>query len=183
MGDPKKKHKKYRTPERPYDQSRIMEELRLLGTYGLRNKKELWRHRTMLRNFQRISRATLSMESEKRTREERFFLSKMHTLGLVQTNASLDDVLGMRIEDILERRLQTLVYRNRMASSLFQARQLIVHGHIAVEDRIVSSPSYIVKREEENKISYAPSSPLATGSHPLRQEMVALQRGKEEERG
>jgi len=182
MGDPKKKHKKYRTPERPYDQSRIMDELRLLGTYGLRNKKELWRHRTILRNSQRISRAILSMESEERVQEERNLLNKMHIFGLVQRNASLDDVLGMKIEDILERRLQTLVYRNRMASSFFQARQLIVHGHIAVEDRIVSSPSFIVKREEENKIGYASSSPLAVGNHPLRQEIDALLSSEERRR-
>jgi small subunit ribosomal protein S4 len=175
MGDPKRQHKKYKTPETPYDEARIMDELKLLGIYGLRNKKELWRHRTMLRNFRQISRAVLSMDPERRAQGEGEFMRKMYTLGLIKKDASLEDILGLRIEDILERRLQTLVYRNRLASSLFQARQLIVHGHIAVGDRAVSSPSYIVTREEENKVGYAPSSSLAQGNHPLRQEIAALQ--------
>jgi len=182
MGDPKRQHKKYKAPETPYDEARIMDELKLLGVYGLRNKKEIWRHRTTLRNFRQISRAVLSMEPERRAKSEREFLGKMYNLGLVKRDASLDDILGLRIEDILERRLQTLVYRNRLASTLFQSRQLIVHGHIAIGDSAVSSPSYIVTREEETKIGYAPNSPLAQGSHPMRQEITALQGGRGEGR-
>jgi len=159
-----------------------MDELKLLGIYGLRNKRELWQHRTMLRNFRQISRAVLSMDPDRRVQSERDLLRKMYALGLIHRDAPLDDILGLKVEDILERRLQTLVYRNRMASSLFQARQLIIHGHIAVGDRTVSSPSYVVSREEESKIRYAPSSPLAQGNHPMRQEIAALQGGREEER-
>ena len=182
MGDPKKKHKKYKTPERPYDEERLQEELKLLGTYGLRNKRELWRHSSMLRKYRRIAREMLSLETAKRIQEEREIISKIYALGLARRDAALEEALGLAIEDILERRLQTLVFRRRMASSLFQARQLIVHGHIAVEGRKVTSPGYIVTRGEENKIRYAPSSPLALGSHPLRQELAALQVVGREER-
>ncbi|MFB0543146.1 MAG: 30S ribosomal protein S4 [Candidatus Bathyarchaeia archaeon] len=182
MGDPKKKHKKYKAPERPYDEERLKEELRLLGIYGLRNKRELWRHRTMFRKYRRIAREMLSLETAKRIQGEREIINKLYALGLAQRDAPLEEALGLTIEDILERRLQTLVFRKGMASSLFQARQLIVHGHVAVEGRKVTSPSYIVTREEENKIGYAPGSPLALGSHPLRQELAALQVVGREER-
>lgn len=171
MGDPKKKHKKYKTPERPYDEGRLKEELRLLGTYGLRNKKELWRHSSMLRKHRQIAREMLSLETAKRIQGERELISKLYDLGLAGKDVALEEALGLTVEDILERRLQTLVFRRRMASSLFQARQLIVHGHIAVEGRKVTSPGYLVTREEENKIRYAASSPLAQESHPLRQEL------------
>lgn len=182
MGDPKKKHKKYKTPESPYDEERLQEELRLLGIYGLRNKRELWRHRTILRKYRQIAREMLSMETAKRIQGERELINKLYALGLTRRDATLEEALDLTIEDILERRLQTLVFRRRMASSLFQARQLIVHGHIAVEGKKVTSPSYIVARREENKVEYAPSSPLAQGSHPLRQELAALQVVGREER-
>ncbi|RJS89893.1 30S ribosomal protein S4 [Candidatus Bathyarchaeota archaeon] len=183
MGDPKKKHKKYKTPKRPYDEERLREELRLIGTYGLRNKRELWRHRTMLRKYRRIAREMLSLEPAERAKGERELIRKLYALGLISKGATLEDVLGLRIEDILERRLQTLVYRKGMASSLFQARQLIVHGHIAVGGKKVTSPGYIVPREEEGRIGYTSSSPLAVATHPLRQELTALQGLRGEGRG
>lgn len=180
MGDPKKKHRKYKTPKRPYDEEHLREELRLLGTFGLRNKRELWRHRTMLRKFRRIAREMLSMEHAKRVEVEGGLIRKMYALGLVPKDATLEEVLGLTIEDILERRLQTLVHRKRMASSFFQARQLIVHGHIIAEGGKVTSPGYIVTREEENRIGYAPTSPLSSVSHPLRKELAAIQGPREE---
>lgn len=180
MGDPKKPHKKYSTPESPFDQERLNEELRLIGTYGLNNKRELWRHRTMQRNFLRVAREMLSIDPEKRIEKEKEIKNKLYSLGLIQRDIAVEEILSLRIEDLLERRLQTFVYRNRLASSPFQARQLIVHGHIAVGDRKVYSPSYIVSREDEKTIRYAPSSPLSQVSHPLRQQLAAVEAGRVE---
>jgi len=175
LGDPKKKHKKYKTPESPFDQTRLTDELGLIGTYGLRNKKELWRHRTVIRNFLRIAREMLSMDPEKRATEENDLRRRMHDLGLVQRDVGLEGVLGLRIEDVLERRLQTMVHRSGMASSLFQARQLITHGHITIGEREVKSPGHIVTRGEEKLIRYTPSSPYSAVNHPMRQELAALE--------
>jgi len=80
----------------------------------------------------------------------------------------LDDVLDLTVEAILERRLQTLVFRKGLAKSIYQSRQLITHGHIAIDGKKVFSPSYIVPKNEEDKIEYAPTSPLVNPEHPIR---------------
>ncbi|MCH7902628.1 hypothetical protein IIC68_02645, partial [archaeon] len=59
-------------------------------------------------------------------------------------------ILSLTIKDVLERRLQTLIYRKKMASSLKQARQFIVHEHISVGDKIIKAPSYLVPLLEES---------------------------------
>ena len=172
MGDPKKKHKRYTTPKRPYDQDALTKELRLLGAYGLRNKRELWRHRTHLSRIRRMAREKLSMDPVERAEGEREMVRKLHSLGLVDERATLEDILVLRIEDILERRLQTIVYRRGMAKSLFQARQLIAHGHISVGGRKARAPSYLVKQDDEAQLEYPGSSPLADRGHPLRKELA-----------
>jgi len=88
---------------------------------------------------------------------------------MLHETAVLDDVLDLSIEDILERRLQTIVLRKGLAKSTYQARQLITHGHITIEDRRVTIPSYIVTRKEETQIAYTPKSPFSDPNHPLRQ--------------
>lgn len=95
----------------------------------------------------------------------------------------LEDVLALSMEDVLERRLQTRVYKKSLSNSLKHARQLIVHGHIAVDNRRVTIPSYIVSVEEERKIDYyehAPSS-ISTTSEEKGVEIVE-EEGKEKEK-
>ena len=48
----------------------------------------------------------------------------------------------------LERRLDTVIYRAKFASTVFSARQLINHGHIKVNGKKVNIPSYLVKEED-----------------------------------
>ena len=172
MGDPKKKHKRYTTPKRPYDQDTLAEELRLLGAYGLRNKRELWRHKTELSRIRRMAREKLSMDPVERAEGERVMTKKLRSIGLVDERATLEDILILRIEGLMDRRLQTVVHRRGMAKSLFQARQLIAHGHISIGGRKVRAPSYLVTREDEAQLEYAGSSPLAVKEHPLRREFA-----------
>jgi len=169
LGDPKKQKKKYTTPRFPWRSDILQSELKIMGQYGLRNKRELWRHKTMLSKFRGIARSLLGMPTNERVKLEAQLLRKLKRYGILPENAVLDDVLDLTIEDILERRLQTMVLRKGLAKSIYQARQLITHGHIAIGDRKVFSPSYLVTRDEEDKITYAPTSPLANPEHPIRQ--------------
>ncbi len=174
MGDPKKQRKKYETPRFPWRTDTLQEELKLLGQYGLRNKHELWRHETTLSKFRGIARSLIGKTPEERKKMEEELLARLKKLGVLHETAVLDDVLDLTIEDVLERRLQTIIFRKGLVKTIYQARQLITHRHVTIGNQRVTVPSYIVTREDENKIAYAPQSPFANPSHPLRQATVAV---------
>ncbi len=133
MGDPKFPRKKYETPSHPWEAERIRREKEILHKYGLRNKREIWRAETFLRRIREQARRLLAMAGEEQAEKEKErLLKRLARLGILPENASLDDVLALTVEDILARRLQTLVYLHGLAKTPKQARQFIVHGHIAV---------------------------------------------------
>ncbi|MCL2804352.1 MAG: 30S ribosomal protein S4 [Treponema sp.] len=65
-------------------------------------------------------------------------------------------ITGENLLALLERRLDNVVYRMRFASSRSQARQLVLHGHICVNGKKITIPSYLV--DPENEISIAEGS-------------------------
>jgi small subunit ribosomal protein S4 len=168
MGDPKKQRKKFDTPRFRWRKDILQEELKLVGTYGLRNKHELWRHKTTLSKTRGIARLLIGKPIEERARMESEQIAKLKKLGILPETAVLDNVLDLTIEDILERRLQTLVFRKGLARTIFQARQLITHGHITIDNRRVTVPGYIVPRSDESRIIYSPESAVAKQEHPVR---------------
>ncbi len=147
MGDPKKQKKKYDSPKKPYDKSRIENEKTILKEFGLRRKKEIWRAENTLRNFRRRARELLAKPNENKEKE---LFQKLKSLGI--TCSKLDDVLGISLENMLSRRLQTIVFKKGLANTAKQARQLIVHGHVIVDGRKVRWPSYLMQNSEEDKI-------------------------------
>ena len=169
MGDPKKQRKKYETPRFRWRKDILQEELKLIGQYGLRNKHELWRHKTVLSKTRGIARSLIGKTPEERTKMENELITRLKKLGILDETAVLDNVLDLSIEDLLERRLQTTVFRKGLARTIFQSRQLITHGHINIGNRRVTVPSYIVSKEEEQKVMYSPQSALTNETHPLRQ--------------
>ena len=167
MGDPIRLKKKYKTPNNPFEKDRMVEELVLLGKYGLRNKKELRKHKFALSHFRQLARENRSLpEAIQKIRfvELRDSVAK---LNLVSEDGSTDDILSLTIENILERRLQTFVFKTGLAKSIIQARQLIVHRHIAVGGNTIDSPSYNVKKKDEEQIKYAVNSPFYKDSSKI----------------
>ena len=159
MGDPRKPRKKWSPPGHPWVKERLIEEMKLMGEYGLRNKKEIWIAAAALRKYRHRARALLALPPEVREKEEKALLHRLYEIGLVDKDATLDDVLSLTVRDLLERRLQTIVYKKGLAKSIHHARQLVTHGHIAINGRRVTSPGYIVRRDEEELVGYAPTSP------------------------
>ncbi len=169
MGDPRRLKKKYKKPSHPFQKKRIEEELKYLGEYGLRNKREFWKHRTQIGNFRRQARHIRTLPAERQQQELEILMQKLIRLGILEEGAEFEDILLIEVDDILNRRLQTLVYKKGLANSVYHARQLIVHGHISVGGKKVDSPSHLVLKEEEESIQFVESSPF----HGKEAELIA----------
>lgn len=171
MGDPKFSRRKYDTPSHPWQGERIKEERDLVKRYGLKNKRELWKVQSMLRSLRTQSRdlqARLRLGDAQAEKETKQLLQKCGRLGLLPIEGTtLNDVLSLGVEDILTRRFQTMVFQKGLAYSHNQARQFIVHGHIAIGERKVTVPGYIVTRTDENIITFTEKSPISDDLHPV----------------
>jgi small subunit ribosomal protein S4 len=171
MGYPGKNHKSYQTPKRPFEKTRIESETRLVIEYGLRNKREVWKAQSYLRKYRKGARDLLALMSSNIDRtlfeaKKTELISHMQRSGLLGPDADIEDVLALKVQTQLERRLQSLVHRKGLARSPKQARQLITHGHIAIGGRRVTIPGYRVNRNEEVQIAYYGKSPFLSDSHP-----------------
>lgn len=156
----KRQRKKYLKPSHPWEKDRMDAEDKLLRKYGLLRKEEIWKTETLLRNFRRDARRLLAASGPQAELEARQLLSRLQRLGLVGKGATLDDILGLGIDNLLERRLQTLVFKKGLAGTPRQARQLVLHGHVAIAGRKVTVPSYLVPIDEEAEIGYALGAPF-----------------------
>ncbi len=174
MGDPKKARKQFSRPRSPWRADQLAQELYLVGTFGLRNKRELWKAQTQLSSVRKQARTLLAATQAVRLREEKKLLDSLIRKGLIKEGATLDDILSLTIEDMLARRLQSMVFKKGMALSPLHSRQLIVHGHIKVGERVITVPGYEVGGAEEANIQIiggaapkeAPPAPEAAPAAP-----------------
>lgn len=162
----KRQRKKYLKPSHPWEKERIDAEDKIIRQYGLLRKEEIWRTQTSLRNFRRHARHLLAVSGTKAEMEVKQLLDRLRKLGLIDEGATLDDVLDLSVEKLLERRLQTLVFRKGIARTPRQARQLVLHGHITIEGRKVNAPSYLVPITEEGSIALEEGFPVQTQMKP-----------------
>ena len=160
MGDPKTPRKVWKKPKRPLNYDLKMDELKTLGTFGLKTKQELWKTQTELSRVRLQARSLLALRQEERKKKEPILMQSLTKIGLVDESSTLDDVLNLQVNDLLSRRLQTITQRKLFFKTPYQARQAIVHGHIMIGDSIITIPSYVVKTVEENKIHLTPESPF-----------------------
>lgn len=160
MGDPKYPRRMWRKPKRPLNYELKMDELKTLGTFGLKTKRELWKAHTELSRLRKQARSLLALRQEVRQEKEPILMKSLSKIGLVEENSTLDDVLNLQVTDLLSRRLQTVVLKKFGFKTPYQARQAVVHGHIMIGDRIVNIPSYKVSKEEEKNIRISPDSSL-----------------------
>jgi len=171
MGDPKFSRKTYDTPSHPWQGERIKREVEIVREFGLKNKTEVWKAETTLRNFRKQSRelqARLRGGDAQAKIEADALIKKCSRMGLMPTTGDLNDVLVLSTNDILARRLQSIVYDKGLSNTINQARQMITHGHIHVNGHRVTVPGYIVNREEEASITYNAASPFTDEMHPMR---------------
>ncbi|MBS3159500.1 30S ribosomal protein S4 [Candidatus Woesearchaeota archaeon] len=177
MGDPKKPKKKYSTPSHPWNRNRINNEKIIIKQYGLNNKKEIWKTNSKISNFAAIAKRLIrERRSEQAKQETENFLTKLTKIGVLKPNSQLEDVLDLSITNILERRLQTIVFKKGLANTIKQARQLTTHGHIAINNKKITIPSYLLSVDEEPMVSYAENSSYNNEEHP---EIIKLKKDKQ----
>ena len=168
MGDPKRQKKKYKKPYHPWQAARIEEERELNKKYAFKNKQEIWRSVSLLRDFKKQAKNLIASATEQSKKEGKQLLDKLSRLKILPDGSKVEDVLDIDVNTILNRRLQTQVFKKGLARTPSQARQFITHGHIAINNAKVNVPSYLVSTEEEQSINFLSSSSLSKEDHPER---------------
>ena len=159
--------KSSKTPRKPFDKDRLLNELKIVGAYGLRNKREVWRVQLTLAKLRKAARELLTLEptDPRRAFEGDALIRRIVKLGLLKENErKLDYVLGLTINQFMARRLQTLVAQRKLANSVHHARVMIRQRHIAVGKQLVNIPSFMVRVSSEQHIQIAPTSVYKTGA-------------------
>ena len=159
----------------PWKSERINEESGIEKEYGLKNKTEIWKMKSIMKKIKVQAKALITKTGKQAEKEEQLFRKRLEKMGLIQEGAKLENVLDLSVKEILERRLQTHVFRRGFAKSMNQARQFITHGHITLNNKKVTAPSYILAAGEEANIVFRPTSTLADAEHPERK--VSLKKG------
>ncbi|MDG6220601.1 MAG: 30S ribosomal protein S4 [Candidatus Thermoplasmatota archaeon] len=171
MGDPKKPRRKYFTPSHPWEGERIAQEKEIVKKYGLKNKKDVWKAQSVLRNYRAQAKdlmARTRVADVQAQTEVDLLKKKLTRRGLLGNESTLNDILALQVDDVLNRRLQTVVYHKGLANSQKQARQFVTHGHISIGGRIVTIPGLILTKKEEEEVAYNEFSDIANELHPAR---------------
>ena len=184
MGDPKKSRKKYTKPSHPWQRDRMEKETQIRKLYGVRRKREIWKMDSIRKNFTNRVKSLIAARTEQANKEREQVVQKLVKLGLIDLNAKFDDILGLTLESVMERRLQTIVWKNGMAKSPQQARQFIGHGHVIVGGKKITSPSYLVPKSQEAQIGFLQTSAFVDTEHPerLQKKSEASSAAKEQKR-
>ncbi|MDI1496010.1 MAG: ribosomal protein S4 [Cenarchaeum symbiont of Oopsacas minuta] len=178
MGDPRLPRKVWKKPKRPLNYDLKMSELKTLGEFGLKTKRELWKAHTELSRLRNQARSILALGQDVRQSKEPILMRSLVKIGLVPENSTLDDVLNLQVIDMLARRLQTIVMKNLGFKTPYQARQAVTHGHIMIDDRVVNIPSYVVRVDEEKSIKLVPNSPIKQMLERIKKENMEKERSR-----
>ncbi|HVY01366.1 MAG TPA: 30S ribosomal protein S4 [Candidatus Nanoarchaeia archaeon] len=158
-----RKGKQFSRPKKAYEKTRIEEENVLVEKYGLKNKREIWKTLAAVNYYRTRGKELAKASSE----EQEVLFNKLRALGLDIKNTT--DVLALQVEDILKRRLPSMVASKKLAQTPQQARQMVVHKKVRIDGRVVNVPSYLVPVSEENKIVVE----KATAKAPKQEKEVA----------
>ncbi len=147
-----RKKKRYSRPKKAFESARIAEENSLMKKYALKNKLEVWKNQARVDYFRRRAKALAKSSNE----EQEVLFGKLRGLGLKAD--SIADVLALKLENLLERRLPMVVFKKGFSKTPQEARQMVVHKRILIDNNVTNSPSYLVSVSEENLITLKKSN-------------------------
>jgi small subunit ribosomal protein S4 len=172
MGDIKKTRKKYSKPSHPWRSDRIVEENQIIKEYGIPKKTELWKAKAKLASIKHqakgVATVNVGQTENQNVMQREKLVKRLESYGLITDESSLEAILGITLKTLLDRRLQTIVFKKKYTKTVSQARQLITHRHILVNGKIITSPSYMVRKSEESSIEISPKSPFYDNTHAER---------------
>src|SRR3989344_856024 len=180
MGSIKKQRKKFIPPTHPWKRLRLEEESKIKKEYGFKTKEEIWKSEYKLKKFKRQAKKLIAAETKQAVIEKSQLINKLMKYGLANESTKIEDVLNLNSNNLMDRRLQTMGFRNNLSRSIKQARQFISHGHIMIGNKKITSPSYLVLKSEEDKIAFSALSSLASPEHPERFKQEAKDELKKE---
>ena len=172
MGTTRKIRKKFERPAHPWQRARLEKEAVIKESYGIRRKTEIWKMNTILKNFKKQAKNLIAMTGKQVEIEKKQLIERLNRLGLVEMNATMDNILSLTLENLMDRRLQSKILATGMGRTVKQARQMIVHGHISVNENVISSPSYLVKVGD--KISFTKTSKFNNPEHVERNKAAKI---------
>lgn len=140
---------KYEKPKEPWSEELLNSEREIVKKYGLRRKKELWRAQATLTAYKNQAKQLIAKKNDKK---QAVLFEKMRAIGLLE-NPTLDGILALSVDNLLARRLQSFILNLKMAKTHREARQAIVHGHVRIDGKKVTFPSYFVKTVDEGRIT------------------------------
>jgi small subunit ribosomal protein S4 len=174
----KKLKKQYETPNEGWNEERINREDELIEEFGLKNKREVYKAQSMLRDRRRQARKLATIDDDSQRVE---FLERVNDLGLIREDDGLESVLSLNVTDILNRRLQTAVERKGFSDTVREARQLVVHGHIYIDGQRVTEPGYLLTQEEEKQVELRMPEPDAESEEESADEEETTEEVEDEE--
>ncbi|KAK1419538.1 hypothetical protein QVD17_28712 [Tagetes erecta] len=104
---------------------------------------------------------TMEEKDPRKIFEGEALMRRMNRYGLLdESQNKLDYVLALNVENFLERRLQTLVFKTGMAKSIHHAKVLIKQRNIRVGRQVVNVPSFMVRVDSQKHIDFSLTSPF-----------------------
>lgn len=179
MGAPKRNRRKFEKPKDIWNLQRISADNAIIKEFGLKNMSELWKVQTELSRVRRNARELLT-GGEGAAEKEQAIIGRLSKYGIIQRGSTLSNLLDLKESSFLERRLQTVVFRKGLARSMKQARQLIVHGYIAVSGKRINRPGILVATDQEGSIGYYKPIDIAPKTPPKEGEVAEGAGAKEE---
>lgn len=167
MGHPKKQRRRYEKPSHPWQKERIDEEKEISKKYGLKNKKDIWRLSTLLSKYKRQAKKLSALDTKQSQLETKQLFDKLKSYGLI-SEESYDAVLSMDLSNLMERRLQTMLVTKKLARTVNQARQMITHNHVSINGKTITSPSHLVKVNQEDLLGFNDKSNFKDENHSER---------------